>query len=671
MGSTFSNIQVHTHGRDSSALLEGVVALLYKTLRADGFLPAETEQSCDRSILLAVGPTWIGVYDELCDEPCQDVAERLASELSRQLATHVLTILVYDSDVLDLALFDSGALIDRFNSNPQYFGKASAEERKSLRGRPDHWEAVLAPGTPSTALRAVWRAQKLFAEDTLRGTGALLGLDEGYVGLGFKDLREGDLELPNIQPRRLGFQHAVRPAHETRAEGPPQFVFNSSSVRLVGVVGGGKGFDGCAGSCAVQNRGGSSRGLSVVVSGDALDRGLLSIAAVELVVSLGERQTVLNCPTQSELRGEQCVAAAAFPELDITAGPATAESALELGQSRQDYNRRVMCIHANLLGHGESPGTGALHVAFVPHSAPAGQATISLQAEIFEPARLPLRAAKPARPRAKRPQHVLFALVSLDLEQRDAAAAAIPMIERFLELLEPSNELSLVVFPAEPRARPRTSKARLAGLLRGNRWRKVRTEIERAACVSGERKVPVEDFFARHPSDGFSFGASFIRSEVAGDPKLPTLALWFDLENVAANRASAAQSLFETLMTEAMVRHSGVQAQVARATMMSGGSPETTEYESECGINGQCTLRRSWLSRFLRGVSVGTLWLGESHAKSIPDTEALAAAARVEQVGRSLKITIEHEEALARVEQALAPLLPSVEDWRRVVLNRQ
>ena len=64
MGSTFSNIQVHTHGRDSSALLEGVVALLYKTLRADGFLPAETEQSCDRSILLAVGSNWITIEHE-------------------------------------------------------------------------------------------------------------------------------------------------------------------------------------------------------------------------------------------------------------------------------------------------------------------------------------------------------------------------------------------------------------------------------------------------------------------------------------------------------------------------------------------------------------------------------------------------------------------------------
>src|SRR6188768_4139084 len=105
MGSTFVNIQVHARDPETRARLDGVGACLRRVLREDGFLPAEAEQAIDRTILVATGPNWIGVYDELCDEQRQDVAQRLASELSRQLETDVVTILVHDSDVLWLELF--------------------------------------------------------------------------------------------------------------------------------------------------------------------------------------------------------------------------------------------------------------------------------------------------------------------------------------------------------------------------------------------------------------------------------------------------------------------------------------------------------------------------------------------------------------------------------------
>lgn len=265
------------------------------------------------------------------------------------------------------------------------------------------------------------------------------------------------------------------------------------------------------------------------------------------MVSLREQRTALHSPTESELRGELPVSVASFPDVEIAAGLSYAHHGLS-----------AMSFYAILFGEGVSPGAGVVHVGFEPHGAPAGQTVISLDAGVFAPARPPLRAAESAHPGPQLPKHVLFSQVSMDLEQGEAAAAAVPMIERFCEFLGPSGALSLAVLPAEPRARPRTSNAKLSGLLRGARWQKFKSELERAACVGGDRKVPVEDFFARRPSDGFSFGGSLHRPEVAGDPELPTLALWFDLENVPTERASAAESLFEAVVAEAMVRHSGV-----------------------------------------------------------------------------------------------------------------
>lgn len=110
---------------------------------------------------------------------------------------------------------------------------------------------MLAPGTTSAAVHGVWRKQKLYAEDTLRETATLLGLDHNQAQVGFRYPQQGDVELGDTQLIRLDFQYAVRPAHEVRAEGPPRFEFNSSSAKNVATVGSARQF----GSCSVRNMG--------------------------------------------------------------------------------------------------------------------------------------------------------------------------------------------------------------------------------------------------------------------------------------------------------------------------------------------------------------------------------------------------------------------------------
>jgi len=82
----------------------------------------------------------------------------------------------------------------------------------------------------------------------------------------------------------------------------------------------------------------------------------------------------------------------------------------------------AMSVYALLVGEGANPGAGVVHVEFVPHGAPAGRTVITLDAEVFAPARLPLRAAESAQPGPQLPKHVLFARVSMDLELRPVIA---------------------------------------------------------------------------------------------------------------------------------------------------------------------------------------------------------------------------------------------------------
>ena len=55
-----------------------VRACLLSVLREDGFLPTEAGQASDRTILVAAGRNWIGVYDELCDEQLMAALETAA-----------------------------------------------------------------------------------------------------------------------------------------------------------------------------------------------------------------------------------------------------------------------------------------------------------------------------------------------------------------------------------------------------------------------------------------------------------------------------------------------------------------------------------------------------------------------------------------------------------------
>ncbi|MES1178574.1 MAG: hypothetical protein ABUL62_29900 [Myxococcales bacterium] len=666
MGSSFANVQVLVRGRDSGTLRSAVVESLRAALASDGFVPVKEGEAVERTILIADDANWISIYDEVCDEQHQEELERLAMALSSRTGAHAMTVLVHASSVLELQWFDAGQRVDRFNSAPSYFEKVGAEEKKAARGRPSAWVPLLAPGRASKSLSSAWRAKKLFAEDTLRETATAFGLDADRATLGFRYASEAGETGMYLE---LCFRRSSRPAEQVPAEGPPRFEYVGSSGPPSGAVRGPLRFH-----CWVRSRGGPSRGVSVAVTGPAIEQQLLLPISVRLSVSHRGGSAVSEAPLVQ--RGEGTFWVAAFPEQPIAAGR-LAPQAVEVGaaavesSARQQYDliaaweedeKSLMQVYALVSAIGVKPGSASVQLVVVPHAAHEGQAGVALDLSVFPAARRPLRAPTSAPNILDRPRHVLFALVSFDCPQSEAAPVAARLIERFAEVFQASGQLSVTVFAADAEERPRTTASESSVFFRGARWKRVRGELERARRVVGQIKTEPADFFARRPSDGFSFGGALAAPLSAEDPELPSLALWCDLENVSAERASAIQALAEELICEAMFQHAGIQALCGRATTDLVSHLDQTEYERNCDIHGPATLRRSWLSRFVRGVEVGCLWLGRQLVARVPDLEALHHAARVRAVAESLEVRIENEAALDAVEQALAPLLPSASD---------
>jgi hypothetical protein len=63
---------------------------------------------------------WVVVFDEESDNQHQGVIAKLAAHLSASLQATVLTVLNHDGDILRYQLYQSGALIDQYNSTPDY-----------------------------------------------------------------------------------------------------------------------------------------------------------------------------------------------------------------------------------------------------------------------------------------------------------------------------------------------------------------------------------------------------------------------------------------------------------------------------------------------------------------------------------------------------------------------
>ena len=142
------------------------------------------------------------VYDAESDEQKTDVIDRLGRDLSATFDCAVIAVLNHDDDILCYWLFQSGQLLDDYNSAPNYFesvadpcGPAGGDVMKLCRT----CASTVAPERVEAILRksALEEGGFLFQIDRHQALAEALGLPECSVGLGYTYLERG--ELPQIE----------------------------------------------------------------------------------------------------------------------------------------------------------------------------------------------------------------------------------------------------------------------------------------------------------------------------------------------------------------------------------------------------------------------------------------------------------------------------------------
>jgi hypothetical protein len=157
-----------------------------------------------------VAPTIDGitlVYDLACESQDVGILTALAANLSRAFACPALAALVHDDDFLVYELFQDGAKVDEYNSNPTYFEGGRSEPPSG--GNAGAVCAVFGAGTAVARVEEILRAWRgpngdpgaspyLFAQFRHRDLARALGLPESLSLLGYLYVEQGDAETPGI-----------------------------------------------------------------------------------------------------------------------------------------------------------------------------------------------------------------------------------------------------------------------------------------------------------------------------------------------------------------------------------------------------------------------------------------------------------------------------------------
>jgi hypothetical protein len=657
MGAFFGNVHVQARSGSESDTHALILSRIRELAKKEGLVEATEGAEATRTILVGPPGAWVGVYDSATEvEPSQVAA--LARTLTRATDWRAIGALVHDSDHLFVFLYEAGKKLDEIGNKKK--------------GRVERWQGLV-DRERLPALEKAFKRDDLLVEETLCAIGEVLGIDAGGIATGCKYLLEDDGATPE-GATALRFRPAEVPEHERPATGPSRFGARSWNNRTLGALG-----DSITLHACVHNAGGPSRGLSFIVHGPAVEAKLIEPESAALCSQQAWTEQ-LSFARKTLNNGREGYVA---DFVDYAIPPAIGRDFTKPdGVSPEDWIRKLQQDGVDLLRHQQrcmtsdisgrvtaraaSVGTAPVYLSFVPIEAREGQFHFGEEITIITRHRPPLRATTHDAQSLSDLQtpDVLVAFAVSTLERSDAAVLAADAIERWATVW-PEGELTSAIFfdcVGGPPRKPKTSPLHTKAFATSAAWRKLRTAMasERRVSARGDLRHERGQAGSARDACGFEFGSGIGVMTSATDVELPTLRLTVDLRGRTDGEALYQMAL--SVVDDFVVRAKCAQAFVARWGR--AGGIESTPYESVCGVSGQCTFRRSWQTRFLRAVSADGMWLGPALMERV-DHQGLERVAVTKPVGETLHVVLREGRSMDELEQILAPILASREEWQQ------
>lgn len=640
-------------------------------LQKQGLREATDDEAPDRTVIVGPSGPWIAVYDEATESQDTRLLETLAKALSKSCDTHAVTVLVHDSDVLDLRLLARGARVDQYCRGAESLGPVTASRKRAIRGKPEAWIPVLAPGKSTAQLEDLMNTEWSFAELALDAWATALGIDAAQFRVGFNYLQEEGLEGQTSLRFCKAIADVPLSGDAQLTDGfPPSFVFPPIETAM-----GGTHFP----SVSLHNRGITTTGVRVELSGDAVRRGLLRMDRVRTAWRAEGKHVISSAALERLEAPAQCTPEGSWT-VELPLQP-LAYAPTPRGNSPAEWTKD---IHRGFSVMPEvtflQAGEGEVVVRVIPLAYPSCAFTRSFHVTVHPAPRKPLKVEKshPGLLDLERPYFLIAMVCFSEATERTRLAAARGM-EKWLRLVN-RDEAFFTGTRAAPGKRASAVSVSKTEIPDGKAWKKItellleygitRLECHPLAEEAAKHKMTTDDFERavqrQHGSKGLSMagghGVVFERAQVTeGDDAgvAPSLTVW--TSTVAGMHPRLAilherlNEWVESVVADAPV-HQAFRAEWNWKPLLSA-SP--TLYEQQHGVDSRAVTLHAWNARHLRALG-SAMWLSESLAARI-DLAALGHVAQVSRTGALLKV-VPDASRLDLVERALELLLPDAKE---------
>jgi hypothetical protein len=130
---------------------------------------------------------WVSLYDERSSQQDDERIRDLAKNLSKDLKTPAIAFMVHDSDIACYWLYDSGKLLDEFNSSPDYFDDDGGTGAPASGGKTTVLIRFCRPGVTEEQLAEILHDDPTFAESIVERLVDALGIDPGRALADYRD----------------------------------------------------------------------------------------------------------------------------------------------------------------------------------------------------------------------------------------------------------------------------------------------------------------------------------------------------------------------------------------------------------------------------------------------------------------------------------------------------
>jgi hypothetical protein len=202
MGDDFSNRQCYVGDQPVDRIRLHIIETIVNELKSTGYSEVELETEATRSLVIGPPARWIFIGDTTGSTEDSDPTAFTDLSLALSRVTPIIDVLMSDSSVVHLLLYNNGVLIDKYgNGTFPWNSFKTRVEAAQFKGNSELWAEYLVSPYSTDDLREVWyqvvgNSPGIWREDRsatsiLADTANILGWDPDLCFIGYTYDSEG------------------------------------------------------------------------------------------------------------------------------------------------------------------------------------------------------------------------------------------------------------------------------------------------------------------------------------------------------------------------------------------------------------------------------------------------------------------------------------------------